>query len=451
MRRFIIPILLAGAGFALAGKLVPAEQTAVNEHLASFPDADVWTHQLRPAVLTGICMIPAVAALFYCLGGTIARYVTRQFLALLAVTFGGLAVIWLLVDFQDNLEEMKASQDVANTALRLYAARLPELTVTLLPYALLLSLLFCLGRLSSSREIVAMIQSGRGLARLTFPFMLAGLLSAFLCAGLNYHWAPRANAAEKKILDTARGLDETAAEVVMFRNPRKPRLWMVGSFPPDYQKGAPLKRVRVVRETPDSKLKSVLIARTASWSPSTGAWSFEDATVRDVPEGDPQPPPLYRTDLPNPYVVKTWRETPAEIIQPGLPANQLGIPDLAGWLASNEGRKPSTKAPYLTQWHHRFAQPFNCLIVVLLATPLGVVFSRRGTSGGVAIAVFLAAGLLFLTTFCLSLGDAGHLQPVIAAWLPNLVFGILALYLFRRRLAGRPIYQTIRRLIPNEA
>lgn len=448
MRRFLIPVLLAGLGLALAARLMPIEHDKVVEQLADFPDADLASERLRPLVVGGLCLLPALAGLLYAMSGTLARYVVRQFVALFAITFGGLAVIWLLVDFEDNLEELKLSGDIVGTATSLYLARLPELTVMLLPYALMLSLLFCLGRLSGSREIVAMLQTGRGIGRVTLPFLMSGLLAAAFSAGLNYHWAPQSNAREKQILDAAKGLDEKAAEFVQFRNPRARRLWMVGTFPPDYQKGAPLERVRVIGETEEGKLASVLVARTASWTPATGAWSFTDATLRHIKAGEP---PIYEPDLPNPYVVQSWRETPAEIIRPGLPANQLGIPELIGWLRSKRALDTRGEAVHLTQWHHRIAQPFNCVIVVLLATPLGIFFSRRGTSGGLALAVFLCAGLLFFTTICLSLGDAGHLPPMLAAWLPNLIFGILALYLFRRRITGRPIYQVIRRMIPNEA
>lgn len=448
MRRFLIPILLCGLGLAIASRLMPIEQAKVAERITSFPNADIATERLRPLVVGGLCMLPALGAILYSCGGTIARYVTRQFLALFAITFGALAVVWLLMDLEDNLQELKASGELAATAVKLYIARLPELTVTLLPYALMLSLLFCLGRLSGSREIVAMLQTGRGIGRITQPFVVAGLLAGALSAGLNFHWAPQSNAREKKILDAARGLDEVAAEFVQFRNPRERRLWMVGSFPPNYQKGAPLQRVRVIGETAEGKLKSVLVARSASWSPPDGSWHFNDATLRHVKAGEP---PVYERDLPNPYVVRTWRETPAEIIRPGLPTNQLGLPELVGWLRSPRANDSRGEAAHLTQWHHRFAQPFNCVIVVLLATPLGIFFSRRGTSGGLALAVFLCAGLLFVTTICLSLGDSGHLPPMLAAWLPNLLFGVLALYLFRRRITGRPIYQVIRRMIPNEA
>ncbi|MEM1083471.1 MAG: LptF/LptG family permease [Verrucomicrobiota bacterium] len=448
MRRFLIPLLLALAGIALAAVLVPAEQAAVAERLAGFPDANIDANRLRPVVLGLICFIPAIGALCYAMGSLLARYVTRQFLGLLAICFFGLAILWILMDFQDNLDELKASKDLGGTAFRLYAARLPEIIVTLLPYSLLLSLLFCLGKLSSSREIVAMIQTGRGLARLTTPFFITGLLAALLCIGLNYHWAPRATAAEKVILDTARGIDETAAELVKFRNPRAPRLWMVGSFPPDFQKGKPLRQVRVIIEDEDAKLSSILTASSATWDPDNGEWSFADPTLRII---RPDQPPEFVEGLPNPCIATEWRETPAEIIQPGLPASQLGVPGLISWLEQHPESSNERREIYLTQWHHRWAQPFNCLIVVMLATPLGVVFSRRGTSGGVALTVFLSVGLLFFTTICLSLGDAGHLPPMLAAWLPNLVFGTLAIFLFQRRLSGRPIYQTIRRLMPNEA
>lgn len=448
MRRFTIPIILAVAGLAISAKLAPGEQAAVAEHLSNFPDADPITHQMRPVVMVGLWMLPALAGLLYAVSGTLSRYVTRQFLSILGITVGALMMIWLLLDFQDNHDEIKASGDILGTTASLYGARMPDLIVTLLPYSLLLSVLFSLGRLSNSREIVAMTQTGRSLPRLTAPFLVAGLLGAILCTGLNYQWAPRANAEEKLILDRARGLTGSAAESVKFKNPRAPRLWMVGSFPLDFEKGEPLERVRVVIQNEDDTLRRILIASTATWDGPTGAWSFADARIREITKGQA---PIYLQNLPNPYLVKTWRETPAEIIRPGLSPNQLGIPALSGWLRARAEERLESKLNYLTQWHNRFAQPFNCIIVVLLAIPFGVVFSRRGASGGVALAVFLAAGMLFLSNISLSLGDAGYLPPVLAAWLPNLVFGLIALYFFHRRTSGLPIYQTIRRLIPNEA
>jgi lipopolysaccharide export LptBFGC system permease protein LptF len=86
----------------------------------------------------------------------------------------------------------------------------------------------------------------------------------------------------------------------------------------------------------------------------------------------------------------------------------------------------------------------------MLAAPLGIVFSRRGATGAVALAVFLCGGMLFVSNLSLALGESGYLAPALAAWAPNVLFGLIALYFFHRRMTGLPIYQTIRRLIPLE-
>ena len=446
-RRYLPTIILTLIGLAVAAMWVPREQAAVAEHLAGFPDADPTAHQLRPVVLAVLCFLPALGGLLYGLAGTMARYVARQFLGLLGLCFVALLVIWLLIDFQDNLNEFQKSAQPFRMMGELYAAQFPEIFITLIPYALLLSLLFCLGRLSASREIIAMIQTGRGLARVTTPFLVTGLLATLFSMGLNYQWAPASTATEQRVMNSINGQDASLTKPFIFRNPRVRRTWMVQSFPPDFSKGAPLRNVRVVQENDDASLKSMLTANEAVWDGSAKTWTFSGAVLRHLNGSEA---PRFDHDLPEPYVVSGWRETPAEIVQPGLPAYQLGIPDLVGWLKGGS-RGDRARDTHRTQWHHRFSQPFNCLIMVLLATPLGVVFSRRGTSSGVALAIFLSAGLLFATTIFLTLGDSGHLPPVLAAWLPNIIFGMLAIILFRRRLAGRPIYQTIRRILPSES
>lgn len=454
MPRILVPLLLALAGALLALKIGPIEQAAVQEQLDSFPDVQAKAHLLRPVIAVLLCFLPAIGGILYYMGDTLARYVSRQFVAIFMICLVGLYAVWLMADLGDNINDLKDSRDAVGYAIQLYVARLPEVIVTLLPYALLLSILYCLGRLSRSREIVAMIQTGRGLTRLTLPFFVGGALAALLCAGLNYQWAPAAVAAENAILRKAKGQEGVAEPNIRYRNFEDRRLWMIGSFPPDYNKGAPLRRVTVIQENPDGTLANILSAKTASWSPLTRNWTFTDPQIADCTPGkapDGESPDFVKDQPPNPLIKKGWSEVPAQLIRPGLPAAQLGIPDLNDWLAANPMGTWASRGGHLTHWHYRWAQPINCLVVVLLAVPLGVVFTRRGASGGVAVAVFLCAGMLFLSNVCLTLGDSGDLKPVLAAWLPNAVFGVIALFLFQRRLAGRPIYQTIRKFIPAEA
>lgn len=445
LKRGLVPLLLLLLGGGLFFWLVPAEAKAVDSQLLGFPDSDAPAHLMRPKILGGICFLPALAGIAYASGGVLARYLARQFLAIFLICFGSLLTVWLLMDLQNNLSDLRQSNELLKTLAIFYGTRLPSILLQLLPYSLLLSLLYSLGKLSKTREIVAMIQTGRSLPRICLPLILAGILGTLLCAGLNYHWAPVSDGASEEILQKAKGASVMAASNVLYRNAPQHRLWMVGTFPKDYERGNPLLKVEVTTTRPDGSLKSRLSAAQASWNPVDRTWTFERATLGQF---EPDTPPDFK-EFDQPLVHSGWPETPWQLIKPGLSAPYLGIPDLNGWLLSNAGNEISVSpAPYLTQWHYRWAQPFVCLVTVLLAAPLGIHFSRRGSTGGVAMAVALSAALLFLTTVALSLGEASFLSPVMAAWSPNLIFALLGIFLFQRRMAGRPIYQSLRRLFP---
>ena len=90
----------------------------------------------------------------------------------------------------------------------------------------------------------------------------------------------------------------------------------------------------------------------------------------------------------------------------------------------------------------------KCVYLYSNSKRQGIVFSRRGLGGGVSIALFLSAGMLFSSSFFLTFGEAGHMPPILAAWATNIIFALVAIYLFNRRITGRPIYESIKKLIP---
>jgi lipopolysaccharide export system permease protein len=443
--RFLLPIALTVLGVALCAVLIPAENEAVKQQLIGFPDSDPQTHHLRPLILSALCLLPALASLFYALSGSLDRYIARQFAGIFGICLAALVLIWLLMDLTDNIGDFRDSENVLQTIGLFYITRAPAVLLLLLPYSLLLALLYSLGKLSGSREIISMIQSGRSVMRITLPLIFVGLFSGLLTLGLNYHWAPIAEGSVKDILAEASGKTASEASNVLYRNPENRRLWEIGIFPQDYQKGKPLENIEVTTTRADQTLESRLSAKRAFWNRENRRWTFEQPVIANF---KPNEPPIFENHSES-VVVDTWSETPWQLIKPGLRAKHLGIPDLSSWLKANARNAHfADPAPYLTQWHYRFALPFTCMVTVLLATPLGIHFSRRGAGGGVFLAVVLSALMLLVSNISLALGESGILRPWYAAWLPNLGFTLVGLYLFRRRITGQPIYFILRRLIP---
>lgn len=448
LTRLLLTLALAALGAGLCALLLPIEWRSIEAQLTGFPDSDVHAHLARPWVLGALCLLPALAMGLYSCGNTLDRYIARQFTSIFAICVTALFLIWFLIDLADNLGDFRKSANLWTTAATFYGIRAPAIVLLLLPYGLLLSLIYSLGKLSRDREIVAMIQSGHSVVRFAMPLIIAGAWCSLLCLGLNYHWAPSAEGRKSEILDTARGVRITEAKHVLYYNPEARRLWMVGAFPKHYERGEPLLDVEVTFTTPGGGIDSKLTAARARWDREDGAWWFEEPVFCHYTPG--RAPEF---EMPStPVVCHGWDETPWQLIKPGLSAAFLGIPDLNGWLRSNAARQArlpnaDSRAPYLTQWHYRWALPLTCLVTVLLAAPLSIHFSRRGPGGNVFLAVVLSALMVFISNITLNFGEAGLLAPALAAWLPNLIFTALGAYLFHLRITGRPLYRTLLRMV----
>lgn len=447
---FILLLLGLLAGFLLA----PFEALAVREHLIGFPDADPQLHGLRPWAVRGLVLVPALGALWYTFASILDRYLFRKTLSAFLIATSALLLLFVLMDFQDSMSDLlgafsppadetgeaisAAAADPWRFLGAYYTVLLSQTLVLLLPFTILLGLLFSLGQLSASREIIAFTQTGRGIFRLLRPLVILGSLLSLFSFFLNFHLAPWAEGYREALLESSARGSASQANNVMHHNPDDHRLWFIERFPYDQT----LLDVEIGSTTEDGVLTDRFKATKATWNRETGDWTFSNPR-RILARTEPTP--IYEEGLPDPFIVSGWSETPSQLIQKGLDARYLGIPGLKDWLRLNEDRSNFLTRSFETQLHYRWAKPWLCLVSVLLAAPLGISFSRRGRGGTVAVAIILSGVMLFSAEIFLAFGDSGQIPSIPAAWATNAIFTVLALILIQRRFVGRPIFQSIRK------
>ncbi|MEM7011683.1 MAG: LptF/LptG family permease, partial [Verrucomicrobiota bacterium] len=350
-----------------------------------------------------------------------------------------------IMDLTDNGRDFISAGAGFGLLGKYYLVQLPQMVMLVLPITLLLSLLFALGRMSRANEIISMLGSGLSLTRVLRPLLIAGGYATLICLVLNYEWAPNADArkegilaqvsdmaADKKKTSSSSGRDEEwIAQGWLYRNSLGQRTWFVGRVPLDLRTGR-MRYVGVFWQHGDAKMFRTYRADYVTWNHEEKIWNFYKCKVYEFDEfGTPKISYFWHHTIPD------WNETPWHVISSSKKAEFLGVRELTSFLRSNADFPPVKLAPYRTHWHVSWAEPFRCLFIVLMAAPLGIVHSRRGVLGGVAGAITIFFGLIFLDGVFLAVGENGSVPPMIAAWAPNIILGVVGGFLLHLKGKNR--------------
>ena len=363
---------------------------------------------------------------------TLDRYVIRSFLQPYLYCIIGFLSIWLIFDISDNSSTILEGHVSLAEVGRFYFSQLPQVLVILLPVALLLALLFCLGKMSRANEIVSMLTAGISVPRVLLPLMVLGLLTTGLVLALNYSLAPHAELSRKIFFDNINhgGPKQVRISGQIFRNRTNNRTWFIAHFQPNSNE---FEGVQVIQQDEHDNIVKNYLATTAKYDPATKVWHFQ---LMKIVQYDGVGNITHEELLPT-LALPGWTETPYRLSSANVRAEFLGVPELRDYLQFNSDFPQTLLAPFHTQLQYRLALPWTCLVVVFMAAPLGIGFSRRGILAGVAIAIVLVFSMNFLIHLFLALGEGDRISPLIAAWMPNVLFAAVGLYLLHLRATNR--------------
>ncbi len=358
------------------------------------------------------------------------RYVIGNFLQVYFYCIAGFISIWLIFDVSDNISSFIDNHIGLALVARYYGTQLPQVFIILLPVSLLLSLLFALGRMSRANEIVSMLTAGVSLPRVLLPLIGMGLLTVAASMVLNYSLAPHAELARKTFISEAQSRPGRTIQGQIFRNRTDLRTWFVQNF---LQRSNTFNNVQVLQQDANDNIVTNYVAARAVYRPETKTWELENARVVHYDQSgniiDEQFFPSLK--------IEHWSETPFRLGSANERAEFLSLPELREYLRFNADFPATLLAPFRTHLQYRLALPWTCFVVVCIAAPLGIGYSRRGVLSSVAAAVFLVFSMNFLVHLFLALGEGYRVPAWIAAWTPNILFMAIGLYLLYLRAANR--------------
>jgi lipopolysaccharide export system permease protein len=349
-------------------------------------------------------------------------------------------MFWVAFDLFGELEGLQEYKMHARDVAGYYLVRTPEFLVMVLPMALLLALLYSLTNHARHHEIAAMRAAGVSLWRLAVPYFGVGLAASLVLFALNEFCVPgSADIAERiKFARLKREQDQAERHLIRnlgFTNTRDGRRWLIPVF---NERTAEMFDPQVFWKLPDGS-DLWLRAERAIWT--NGVWTF--LNVRELRGGGGHTNSTLVPGLQtNVLTMAALSETPDQIRSEIKISNLLSLRkarkadvpifEILDYLRLHPNPERSQRLWLYTKLHGRLAAPWTCLVVVLIALPFGAASGRRNIFVGVASSLFICFTFFVLLQLGLALGTGGYLPSWLAAWFPNLTFGIAGLWMTAR-------------------
>ncbi len=352
------------------------------------------------------------------------RYVLRKYLFIFALIFAGLVSVSIIVTFFERIDNVYAHDKPLSLFFQYIWARVPEFAFFILPVTALTTTLLALGILTKFNEVTAMKACGISLYRIIFPIIFMALVTSLFAFYLQERIMPRANNRAEEIWNRindypSRSYSYLNRHWVLGRE--KDRIYHYDFFDPG--------------RSAFSRL-SVFDIDLASWSLAgrtyaekavlagetlrlTDGWSRRfsgDLAEGFQTSGEAEMPGVERKD----YFLKEWKEP-----------SQMTYAELRAYTADVAVMGFDTTR-LRVDLHGKIAFPFVCLVMTLLGVPFAFSMGRRGALVGIGLSVIIAMVYWGAIGVFRSLGYVDYLAPFLAAWTPNLVFGLAGIYLLFR-------------------
>jgi LPS export ABC transporter permease LptG len=349
------------------------------------------------------------------------KYVAREYLKIVLLSLAAFWVIYLVVDFFEKIDRLLQSDLGLGDICQYLLLRAPAALEQVIFPAILLGALLTFGIFHRTRETWAIQTSGLDILRLSPPVLLLAGVAAVLLLLLHLYLIPWSQGHLGFFWDT-RVQKKPPRSLI---NPE--HFWYKGDraiynillFRKELQI---LEGVKIFRFDPGFRLIQVVAARQAAWE--NGRWRLTQGIVQTFdPSGEEKSESFIEMFL-------DLTEKPEDFSSLEKKITEMDLGELLRFSArlERDGYKPTQ---YRLEIQSRIA--LSLAPLVLAALGLGLALRQRETSLPILVAKGLA--LLFLywlvLGFANSLGQAGRWPILGAVWLPHLMFGILALTLFR--------------------
>ena len=360
---------------------------------------------------------------------TLDRYLLREWSRVFLITLLGFPILVIVIDLTDKLDTYLGRGIKPAVVAWSYVFDLPEKMFLILPVAVLFATVFTVGALGRHSELTAAKASGISFHRLVLPlFAAAG--AAFVAGLVLAEIAPVTTSRRLEMLGEKAIRSTTSRYNFVYRADRG---WVYAIRALEL-KTRELTDLMLEREGTGAAYPTIVLAAQRGVYADTGPaarrprWTLHRGTLRYLAGNQPGGEAAFEFDS---LRSRTLRERPVDLLAEPKGPDEMRYGELRRYIDALT-RSGSNAKKLQVELALKIAIPFICLLIALFGAPLAISSPKSGAAWGVAASLATTFIVLLMFQLAKAVGAGGVLPPVLAAWTPNILVAVAAVYLLRK-------------------
>lgn len=371
-------------------------------------------------------------------------YIIKKFLVTFFFAIIMITVIAVIIDTSEKTDDfVKSGLSTKEIITQYYFGFIPFIISMIFPLIVFIAVIFFTSKMAGRSETVAILANGINFNRMLRPYFIGAFILSAILWFANQYIIPKANGLRSDF--QVRMIDKNNYQPGGNNSSYYLRVdanTFVGLRYYDTSSksasGFFLQRVR------GNKVYYNLRAESIRWDTAHKNWKLENVFERKIGTTTPakglgQGAELSATDndlreqvRQIPSMNMNLNVTPGELYKDEYVKDKLTTPQLVNFIHREELRGAEGLNTLKVERYRRNATPVSIFILTII----GVAVSARKTRGGsglpLAIGIVMAACFVVMDRFSTVFSQKGNLHPLLAAWVPNIIFSCLAFYMYKR-------------------
>lgn len=347
-------------------------------------------------------------------------YIIKKFLGTFFFSLILIIVIVLVFTYSEQADNFQYYNAPGDVIIKYYLTLAPFFATMFSPTFTFIAVVFFTSKMAFNSEIIGMFSNGVSFHRMLVPYFVgAFIISAFSFLLTNFV-LPSTNEIKNEIYSNYIKKSSLSNSEDIHMQLEKGLFLYIGSYSANSKIG---RRIQL-EKFEDGTLKSTLYAAEMEWNTDSAKWKLKGYRKRDIED-------LKEVLSSGVQIDTALNLTPDELTLKDYTSESMTLGELSRFIYDQENKGTNNVAEYRVKKYERLATPLATFILTLIGVSLSAQRIRGGMGLHLGLGLLIAFSYLMFMRISTVIATAETISPLLAVWLPNIIFAIVAGVLYR--------------------